>query len=645
MDKSQTRDVAVAGQNTTLIAAIATTPAGVRSLLPLCDSGIHLWIPDALAEQVEQGRTRGWVHSYSGPLRVQLAELWGHYESFVFCLAIGAVVRLIAPLLRDKSSDPAVVVVDEAQQFVISVLSGHRRADRLTQWVALQLRATAVLTGSANASGLPAIDILGLPLGWVKGTGDWTAVSAAIAQGQPIQVLQNAGSTLWQSSLPAGHPFRFHEEQDPTKEPTQAQIWITATQQIASSSSSHPQVQWHPRVLWIGLGCERGTSPRLIEAAIHQVCQTHRLAAAAIAGIATLNLKADEVGLLAVCRDHQYPLRCFRAEELRAIAVPHPSAVVEAEVGTPSVAEAAAILAAAQHDQPGAAKPAVLPSLLVTKQIVRLTGEPGAVTIAVAPSTQEYTGREGQLWLIGTGPGALNQMTPAAQGAIAQADVVIGYSLYVDLVRPVLRPGQFVESLPITQELQRAQRAIALAQWGLTVAVISSGDCGIYGMAGLVLEELKRQGWDGQVPAVQVFPGITALQAAASRLGAPLMHDFCAISLSDLLTPWPVIEQRLRAAAQADFVVALYNPRSQTRTEQIGMAQQIFLHHRDPKTPVAIVRSAYREDEQVTLTTLDALLETTIDMLTTVLIGNQSSFVHQQWMITPRGYLGTTGHG
>jgi cobalt-precorrin 5A hydrolase/precorrin-3B C17-methyltransferase len=231
-------------------------------------------------------------------------------------------------------------------------------------------------------------------------------------------------------------------------------------------------------------------------------------------------------------------------------------------------------------------------------------------------------------------------MTPAAQTAVSCADAVIGYSLYIDLINPLLHPGQIVEALPITQERQRAQRAIELAQWGLTVAVVSSGDCGIYGMAGLVLEELRAQGWDGKTPGVQVFPGITALQAAASRVGAPLMHDFCAISLSDLLTPWEVIEKRLTAAAQADFVTALYNPRSQTRIQQIATATAIFLQYRDPTTPVAIVRSAYRQDEQITLTTLEKLLETPIDMLTVVLIGNQSTRTQGDWMITPRGYLG-----
>jgi cobalt-precorrin 5A hydrolase / precorrin-3B C17-methyltransferase len=241
---------------------------------------------------------------------------------------------------------------------------------------------------------------------------------------------------------------------------------------------------------------------------------------------------------------------------------------------------------------------------------------------------------------VGTGPGQLAQITPAAQSAITQADAVIGYSLYMDLLQPLFRPGQILEALPITQERQRAQRAIALAQWGLSVAVVSSGDAGIYGMAGLVLEELQALGWDGQTPSVEMFPGVTALQAAAARVGTPLMHDFCAISLSDLLTPWPVIVRRLTAAAQADFVTAFYNPRSQSRESQLGQAQAIFLAHRAATTPVALVRSAYRQEETITFTTLGELPITEVDMLTVVLIGNQSTRFYAGKMITPRGYLG-----
>jgi cobalt-precorrin 5A hydrolase/precorrin-3B C17-methyltransferase len=400
------------------------------------------------------------------------------------------------------------------------------------------------------------------------------------------------------------------------------------------SLSQIPTVFWHPRVLWVGIGCERGTSQQLLQTAIDQVFEQYQLAVAAIAGVATIALKADEVGLVQLCQAHDWPMQCFEAATLRTVPVPTPSAVVAAEVGTPSVAEAAALQAAQE-----AGWGADFPTLLVPKQIIRDPAEPGAVTVAVAQAEREWTGRQGQLLLVGMGPGAMAQMTPAAHVAICHADAVIGYQLYLDLLQVPLRPGQIVEPYPITQERQRAQRAIALAQWGLTVAVVSSGDAGIYGMAGLVLEELRAQGWDGHSPAVEVFPGVSALQAAAARVGAPLMHDFCAISLSDRLTPWDVITRRLEAAAQADFVTALYNPRSQGRVEQLCQAQQIFLRYRSAQTPVAIVRAAYRPEEQIELTTLDQLHKLPVDMLTTVLIGNQSTRLYHHWMITPRGYL------
>lgn len=625
--------------------AIATTPGSAKTLYSFCqEASAVLWVPDAIAPHIAalveaSASNSAPIQFYSGSLKERLANHWDDYHSFVFGLATGAVVRLIAPLLKDKSTDPAVVVVD-GSGVVISLCGGHQGgADALTRAIALQLGATPIVTGGANELGLVGIDVLGVPFGWQRGTGDWTEVSAAIARREPVQVIQEAGTTLWQAHLPPTHSFQFgfpefsasiREELAKPK----ARVWISAIQRRFAPESNMPRVQWHPRVLWVGIGCERGTPRSVIETAIQQVCQANHLAQAAIAGIATIDLKADEIGLVEFCRDRSLPLRCFAAELLQTVPVPTPSAVVEAEVGTPSVAEAAAILAAQEFS------PEESPLLRVPKKIIRLEGERGAVTVAIAQATQELTGRTGKLWLIGTGPGQLSQMTPAAQTAVAQADAVIGYGLYIDLIRPVLHPGQIIEALPITQERQRAQRAIALAQWGLTVAVVSSGDAGIYGMAGLVLEELQAQAWDGKTPEIQVFPGITALQSAASRVGTPLMHDFCAISLSDLLTPWEVIEKRLVAAATADFVVALYNPRSQTRTQQIAIAQQIFLKHRDPQTPVAIVRSAYRPDEQIQLTTLEQLLEAPIDMLTTVLIGNESTRIHSNWMITPRGYLG-----
>ncbi|WP_366510808.1 precorrin-3B C(17)-methyltransferase [Moorena sp. SIO3F7] len=621
------------------LAAIATTPTGAQILQPLCQTtGATLWVPNSLST-LEQ------VAVYKGSLKDHIASLWSNHRALVFCLAAGAVVRLIAPLLTDKSSDPAVVVVDQGGGFVISLCSGHQGgADQLTRLIASQLDSTPILTGAAADLGLPGVDVLGIPFGWYRGEGDWTRVSAVVARGEIVQVIQEAGSTLWQAHLRDGHPFYFGFPEDSATTESEsispkARIWISPTHQQFAPESDLPNVQWYPRVLWLGIGCERGTSKQLIEMAIRQTCERYGLSENAIAGIATIDLKADEVGIVQLCQERHWPLRTFPAEVLRSVTVPNPSDVVAEEVGTPSVAEAAALYSAKELKVGGFNLQATnLQPLLVPKQIVKSANQVGAVTVAIAQSPVEYTGRMGKLLLVGIGPGNLDQITPAAKTAISSADAVIGYSLYINLIATLRRPGQIIEALPITQETQRAKRAIELAEWGLTVAVVSSGDCGIYGMAGLVLEELRSRGWDGKTPQVQVFPGITALQAAASRVGAPLMHDFCAISLSDLLTPWDVIEKRLEASAAADFVTALYNPRSRNRTEQIAIAQRIFLKHRKPDTPVAIVVSAYREDEKITLTTLDKMLEIPIDMLTMVLIGNQTTDIHQDWMITPRGY-------
>ncbi|NJM21044.1 MAG: precorrin-3B C(17)-methyltransferase [Richelia sp. SM1_7_0] len=621
------------------IALIATTPTGAKKLQPMSqNSAATLWVPESLSEIKS-------AQIYKGFLKKHVADLWKTHQAFVFCLATGAVVRLISPLLKDKSTDPAVVVIDETGKFVISLCGGHQGgADKLAKLIALQLGATAILTGATNGLELPAVDMLGVPFGWCRGAGDWNAVSAVVAKGENVEVIQEAGSTLWQNHLPQVHPFKFH--QSPT---TKAKIYITY-----KTSSPHPpipSITWHPRIIWVGIGCERGTSKQVIADAIDQVFQQNQLALAAIAGIATIDIKSDEVGLVELCHERNLPLKTFSSEILRTITVPNPSQVVEKEVGTPSVAEAAAIMAASQIPNVETlyitspaeyiTSPAeYITSLKIPKQIYRpsIQNQKGAVTVAVALAKKEYIGKVGKLLLVGTGPGNLDQMTPAAQTAVASADAVIGYSLYIDLIAPILQKHQIIEALPITKERDRATRAIELAHWGLSVAVISSGDCGIYGMAGLVMEDLQLSGWDGKNPSVEVFPGVSAFQSAAARVGTPLMHDFCAVSLSDLLTPWEVIVKRLTAAAAADFVTALYNPKSQTRTQQLVEAREIFLKYRNPDTPVAVVRSVYREDEQIILTTLEKLLDAPVDMLTTILIGNQSTRSYGEWMITPRGY-------
>ncbi|BCG58546.1 precorrin-3B C(17)-methyltransferase [Paenibacillus sp. URB8-2] len=246
--------------------------------------------------------------------------------------------------------------------------------------------------------------------------------------------------------------------------------------------------------------------------------------------------------------------------------------------------------------------------------------------------------KRGKLLVIGFGPGAFEHITDRARRAIEESEVIIGYNTYVDLIRGLLTTQEIVRT-SMTEEVSRAQEAVRQAYMGRTVAVISSGDAGVYGMAGLIYEVLIEKKWNAEEGVeVEVIPGISSINSCAALLGAPIMHDACTISLSDHLTPWDTIAKRVEAAAAADFVIALYNPRSGRRTRQIAETQRILLEHRSADTPVGLVKSAYRDRQQVVLTTLADMLEHEIGMLTTVIIGNSSTVVYDGLMITPRGY-------
>ncbi len=244
----------------------------------------------------------------------------------------------------------------------------------------------------------------------------------------------------------------------------------------------------------------------------------------------------------------------------------------------------------------------------------------------------------GALSIVGIGPGAHEHSTPAALAAIAAAEVIVGYTTYIRLVQDLI-VGKEVVRTGMTEEIGRARVAVERARAGARVAIISSGDAGVYGMGGLVFQVLAESGWKrGDSPELRLIPGITALNACASLVGAPLGHDFCAISLSDLLTPWPLIERRLRAAAEGDFVIALYNPASGRRTRQIVRARELIAEHRAGTTPVALVKSAYRRRQNIVHSDLDHFLDYEIGMLTTVLVGSSQTFVFEGHMVTPRGY-------
>lgn len=547
-----------------------------------------------------------------------LAHHWPHCSAVLAVGACGLVTRLIAPLLQDKLSDPAVLVIDPLGRTVIPLLGGHAAGgEQLSQEVAALLGAQAVISGSSSVQGQLGLDAFGEAWGWRRGTGDWSQLMRELARGRRPVLEQEAGLDLWRQ-LPATAAL---EQLD------------TGDDGLVISPRLGPGCRWHPPCLWLGIGCERHTSLSLLERLVDQTLVAHGLAKEAVAGLASIDRKGDEPALLQLAERRGWPLRLFTASDLALVEVPHPSAVVAQEMGTASVAEAAA-LRAAPSDPAGAHE------LAVTKTIGRAeAGERGAATLAIAHSTRQWAPHRGELHLIGSGPGRLDLLSGDARRALARATVWVGYGLYLDLLEPLRRPDQLRRDGRLTEERARCAEALALAQAGLRVALISSGDSGIYGMAGLALELWLQQPQQDR-PRFEVHPGLSALQLAAARAGAPLMHDFCTISLSDRLTPWTVIERRLQAAATGDFVVALYNPRSLGRDWQLQRAVELLLQGRPGSTPVVLARQLGRPEEQVSLHSLGDLPVEQVDMLTLVLIGNSSSYSRDGRMVTPRGYPG-----
>lgn len=243
----------------------------------------------------------------------------------------------------------------------------------------------------------------------------------------------------------------------------------------------------------------------------------------------------------------------------------------------------------------------------------------------------------GSLKVVGLGPGCVDLLTPQARRALEQSQAIVGYSAYIDLIPPDIRAGKIIASSGMRREMERCRKAVDLAQSGMATCLVSSGDAGIYGMAGLCLEILEQGGLLDALDC-EIIPGIPALAAAAALLGAPLMHDFAVISLSDLLTPWDKIAQRLDLAAQADFVLAIYNPRSRGRDRHLAQALNIVSRHKSASTPVGLVRNAFRNGQEVFVCTLDVVPLERVDMLSILFIGNSQTRLAGNRMLTPRGY-------
>ena len=510
---------------------------------------------------------------------------WAEVDGFVLFLATGAAVRIIAPLLADKVTDPAVVCVDEAGRFAVALSGGHAGgANALARTVARALGATPVVTTATDAVAVPSLDQLP---GFVA-TGDVAAVTRAMLDGRHPRIHSELAWPLPSVLPPSG--------------PGPERIVVT-DRAVAEEPGG---VALHPPSLVAGLGASTGAPAEAAADLLRTVLAGAGLAPASVGEVATIDRRAGDEAIVAL----GLPVRAYPTEALAEVDVPSPSETVRAAVGTPSVAEAAALLAAG----PGA-------ELVVTKQVA-----PQA-TVALA----RRRGPRGRLAVVGLGPGGVAHRTPAAEAAVRRAEVVIGYGPYVDACADLLTASQEVVRSPIGDETVRAKQAAAEAAAGRQVALVCSGDAGVYAMASLALEVA-----DGV--EVEVVPGVTAALAAAALLGAPLGHDHAVISLSDLLTPWPAIEARLRAAAAADLVVALYNPRSRGRTWQFDAAMEILRAHRAPTTPVGVVTDATRPDQSALLTTLGDVDPEAVGMTTCVIVGSSTTRVVAGRMVTPRGY-------
>ncbi|MHC5902818.1 precorrin-3B C(17)-methyltransferase [Streptomyces sp. S6] len=527
---------------------------------------------------------------YDGPVGDAVRAAFAECEQLVCFLATGATVRILAPLLSDKGADPGVVCVDEGGRFAVSLVGGHGGgANELAVEVGELLGALPVVTTATDSVGVAGLDTLGVPV-----EGDVAGVSRALLDGEPVGL---EVEVAW--PLPPV-PFASGQEGVAT---------VRLTDRVAEPASG--EVLLRPPSLVVGVGASRGAPVDEVLSVIEDALRDAGLSARSVARLATVDAKSEEPGILEAAARLGVPVVTYSAEELALVEVPNPSDAPLAAVGTPSVAEAAALVGGGE--------------LLVPKR--KSGGSPAMATCAVVRRPSR-----GRLAVVGLGPGARDLLTPRAQAELRRASVVVGLDQYVDQIRDLLMPGTVVLESGLGAEEERARTAVAEARLGRAVALIGSGDAGVYAMASPALAEASDD-----IDVIGV-PGVTAALAAGAILGAPLGHDHVSISLSDLHTPWEVIERRVRAAAEADLVVTFYNPRSRGRDWQLPKALALLSEHRSAATPVGVVRNASRADESSRVSTLGELDPATVDMMTVVTVGNTATRIIAGRMVTPRGY-------
>jgi len=539
----------------------------------------------------------------------------------VAIMASGAVIRILAPLLAAKADEPPVIAVAEDGHATVPLLGGHHGANTLAQEIAFALGGMAAVTTAGDLRFGVALDAP--PEGYVlANAGDAKAAMAELLAGADA-VLDGEAEWLSQSGLAlAGN----------------GKVTLAVTEERREPRGL--ELVYHPTTLALGIGCERGCDPEEAWNLVRETLDAAGLAEEAVGVVCSLDLKADEAAVHHVAGRLGVPARFFDAATLEAETprLKNPSEVVFAEVGCHGVAEGAALAAAGPDGD-----------LAVEK------AKSARATCAVARATEPFTaaglpGRaRGTLYVVGIGPGSEGWRSPEVSRMVTASTDLVGYSLYLDLLGP-LAAGRKRHDFDLGKEEDRVRHAMELAGEGRDVALVCSGDAGIYAMATLVFELIDKGGVSDAARrvAIQVSPGISALQGAAARAGAPLGHDFCTISLSDLLTPWEDIQRRVRAAGEGDFVVAFYNPVSKKRRMQLAWARDELLAHRPAETPVILATNLGREGEQVRIVPLGELDVDDVDMLTVVVVGSSDSRTvatgdGKSWVYTPRGYSGKAG--
>jgi cobalt-precorrin 5A hydrolase / precorrin-3B C17-methyltransferase len=552
------------------------------------------------------------------------AALYREGLPIVAVMASGAIIRLLAPHLADKHGEPPVVAVSEDGASVVPLLGGHHGANDLARAIAAALSAHAAITTAGDLRFGVALD--DPPAGYrLANPQDARGVMADLVAGASVR-LKGQAAWLEESRLPID-----------------AGGAVTLTVTDAATIPGPSELIYHPATLVLGMGCERGASAAEAIALAEDALSSAGLAPESLAAVASLDLKADETAIHAVAAHFGVPARFYDATTLEAEVerLENPSDIVFAEVGCHGVAEGAALAAVGPEG-----------ALIVPKRKTR------AVTAAIAQATTpldaETIGRaRGTLFIVGIGPGSDAWRSPEVSGMVERSTDLVGYGLYIDLLWR-LADGKTRHDFDLGAEELRVRHAMELAGTGRTVSLVCSGDAGIYAMATLAFELLDKAGGEtGLTDAARrieivVSPGISALQAAAARVGAPLGHDFCTISLSDLLTPWADIQRRVKAAAEGDFVIAFYNPVSKRRRTQLAHARDVLLQHRPADTPVVLATNLGRERETVRVVPLAELQIDDVDMLTVVIVGSSETRTVKTgdgrlWVYTPRGYAGKAG--